>query len=152
MAFKTDHGGMALRADIKVAKHGSTWGTRLSQISKCEGEITLCTYSLSRDTSYLSRILDKRSANVTIIANVNFAEQARALKENTPRCGYFCRKAHMPKWRLSLRARFGFPVRTLSAVQIWRIPSASIARSHTIFARRNYSGFLNRITPRNWRL
>ena len=84
MAFKTDHGGMALRAEIKVAKGASSWRTRLSQLARSNGEIMLCTYSLPRDPSYLSGLLDKRAEGVTILANAKFRQQAYTLKARYP--------------------------------------------------------------------
>jgi phosphatidylserine/phosphatidylglycerophosphate/cardiolipin synthase-like enzyme len=83
--FKTDGGGLAIKADIKVssAASASTWNTRLSQIQHSCNEIFICTYSLP-NLEYLERILDKRSARITILANSKFVDKAYELKKSYP--------------------------------------------------------------------
>lgn len=84
MSFKTDCGGFAVRADIKIAAGASTWNTRLSQIARHKGEIFLCTFSLSRDMEYISQIFDKRSHDITLIVNSKFRDRATMLKQMYP--------------------------------------------------------------------
>ena len=84
MSFKTDHGGLAVKADIKVATQTSTWNTRLSQLLHGKAEITICTFSLPRSSVFLKKLFDKRSKNVTIIANSKFEAEAKSLKLSYP--------------------------------------------------------------------
>lgn len=81
MTLKTDGGGLAVSANIKVSStsSASTWNTRLSQIKRVKGEIFICTYSLP-DLKYIKQILDKRSTGITILANSKFLEKAIELK------------------------------------------------------------------------
>jgi len=83
MAFQTDNGGLALKADIKIGADASTWNTRLSQLSRTDAEVILCTYSLPNIPS-VRQILDRRSRNITLIVNARFAAQANALKRAYP--------------------------------------------------------------------
>jgi phosphatidylserine/phosphatidylglycerophosphate/cardiolipin synthase-like enzyme len=85
MAFKTDGGGIAVKANIKVSSSASasSWNTRLSQIKYQLGEIFICTYSLP-DQGYIGQILGKRSTGVTILANSKFLNKAKVLKTLYP--------------------------------------------------------------------
>lgn len=80
--FKTDGGGLATKANIKVSLGASTWNTRLSQIVRM-GPIYICTYSLPNQ-EYLDKIFSKRSHDITILAHKNFYEKALALKRRYP--------------------------------------------------------------------
>ncbi len=84
MSFKTDNGGLAVKADIKVAKQASTWNTRLTQLLRGKSEIIICTFSLPKGLGYLTKLLDKRTRGVTIIANRKFESEARMLKKLYP--------------------------------------------------------------------
>ena len=84
MSFKADQGGLAIRADIKVTTQVSTWNTRLTQLLRGKAEITICTFSLPRSSDCLAKLFDKRSKNVTIIANSKFEAEARMLKLRYP--------------------------------------------------------------------
>lgn len=84
MSFKTDHGGLAVRADIKVSTQASTWNTRLSQLLRGEAEIIICTFSLPKSSDYLMKLFNKRSRGVTIIANSKFESEALLLKTRFP--------------------------------------------------------------------
>ena len=84
MAFKTDGGGIALKLnDCKLAYGTSTWNTRLSQIGKMTGKITICTYSLP-DLPYIQQILDKRPYDITLIAHERFRDKAEILMDRYP--------------------------------------------------------------------
>ena len=83
MPFKTDNGGLALRANIKVSAAASSWSTRLSQIMSRDGEIIICTYSLP-NMDYIDKIFDKRSKEITILANSTFYSRALELKQKYP--------------------------------------------------------------------
>ena len=84
MSFKSDQGGLAVSADIKVSTQASTWNTCLTQLLRGKTEITICTFSLPRNSDYLKKLFDKRSKNVTIIANSKFETEARLLKLRYP--------------------------------------------------------------------
>lgn len=96
MAFSTDNGGEALRADVKLIDGASTWNTRLSQIGRVKSNLLICTEELLADKPefsrpcgelrYLQRILDKRDAlnpglsSVMIITNITSEAEAIELK------------------------------------------------------------------------
>lgn len=84
MSFKTDSGGLAVKADIKAATQTSTWNTRLTQLLRGKADITICTFSLPKGSDYLMKLFDKRSIGVTIIANSKFETEARMLKKMYP--------------------------------------------------------------------
>jgi phosphatidylserine/phosphatidylglycerophosphate/cardiolipin synthase-like enzyme len=85
MTFKTDGGGLAVKANIKVssAASASTWNTRLSHIGHNHCDIFICTYSLP-DLKYLGLIFDKRSEGITILVNSKFIDKAKTLKALYP--------------------------------------------------------------------
>lgn len=85
MSFKTDNGGLAVKANIKVSfsVSASSWNTRLSQIKKQEGEIFICTYSLP-DINYVRQIFEKRTSNISLLVNSKFTEQAKLIKKEFP--------------------------------------------------------------------
>ena len=84
MSFKTDSGGLAVRADIKAATQTSTWNTRLTQLLRGKADITICTFSLPKGSDYLTKLFSKRSIGVTIIVNSKFESEARLLKTLYP--------------------------------------------------------------------
>lgn len=84
MSFKTDCGGLALRANIKVSTQASTWNTRLNQLFRGSAPIILCTFSLPKNPAALDGLLGKRCDGITIIANSKFADEARLLKARYP--------------------------------------------------------------------
>ena len=84
MGYCTDSGGDAVKCnDIKIFSSKSTWATKLSQIGKIKGVVTITTYSLP-DISYARRILNKKSKNVYLIAHLKFHKKAMELKEEYP--------------------------------------------------------------------
>ena len=87
MSFNTDNGGLAVKVTEKIkvssSESASTWNTRLSQIAYQSGEIFICTYSLP-DLNYITRILDKRSTGITVLANSKFVDKAKELKKLYP--------------------------------------------------------------------
>jgi len=89
VSFKTDPGGLATKASIKVSSRASTWNTRLSQLLIGNKDIIICTFSLPKTDEYLGRLLQKRSNGVTIIANSKFGKQARMLKAQYPNLRIF---------------------------------------------------------------
>ena len=88
MAFKTDCGGVAMTAEVKLSKASTTWNTRLSQIHRMEGDIYICTFSLC-NREYISKILNRRSKDVTIICNSRYEANARQLKQDFPETRFF---------------------------------------------------------------
>ena len=97
MKYKTDGGGFATSCDdIKIFGNGSTWATKLSQISKSTGMLIIMTYgfkvrtgkygteALEDEHSYIREILDKKSTNVFIICNSNSIEDAKRIKRIYP--------------------------------------------------------------------
>lgn len=84
MSFRTDQGGLATRAEIKVSTQASTWNTRLTQLLRTKTEITICTFSLPKRPDSLIKLFDKRSKGVTIIANNKFEAEAKVLKTRFP--------------------------------------------------------------------
>lgn len=88
MAFRTDSGGVAMTAEVKLSRASTTWNTRLRQIHRMEGDIYICTFSLC-NYDYISRILERRSKDVTIICNSRYAENARQLKKAFPETRFF---------------------------------------------------------------
>jgi len=85
MAFKTDCGGVAMTADIKLSKRATTWNTRLSQIGRHDNEVVLCTFSLC-DFDYISKIVGKRfrGSGITIICNTKYLPNAYSIKKAFP--------------------------------------------------------------------
>ena len=82
MAFKTDCGGVAMTADIKLSKGATTWNTRLSQISRHDHLVTLVTFSLC-DFTYISKLVSKREAGagIRIICGDKYEWNAIQLKK-----------------------------------------------------------------------
>jgi len=85
MAFKTDCGGTALTANIKVSNKATTWNTRLSQIGRHDKAVTIVTFSLC-DFEYISKIVSKRKngAGITIVCNSKYEPNAWLLKRAFP--------------------------------------------------------------------
>ena len=85
MAFKTDCGGVAMTADIKLSKGATTWNTRLSQISRHDHLVTLVTFSLC-DFTYISKLVSKREAGagIRIICGDKYEWNAIQLKKQFP--------------------------------------------------------------------
>lgn len=90
MAFKTDCGGVAMTAEIKLSKAGTTWNTRLSQIGRNDSLVTLCTFSAG-DIDYLVKILSKRpfGAGIRIIGNEKCKWKMVRLKQMFPEAQFF---------------------------------------------------------------
>ena len=90
MSLKSDCGGTALVADIKLSKAGTTWNTRLSQIGRLDGLVTLCTFSAG-DIDYLSKILSKRTrgSGIRIIGNEKCEWKMVRLKYLFPDAQFF---------------------------------------------------------------
>ena len=90
MAFKTDCGGTALTADIKISNKATTWNTRLSQIGRHDKAVTIVTFSLC-DFDYISKIVSKRKggAGITIVCNSKYEPNAWLLKRAFPELRMF---------------------------------------------------------------
>ena len=90
MAFKTDCGGTALTADIKISNKATTWNTRLSQIGRHDKQVTIVTFSLC-DLGYISKIVSKREGGVgiTIVCNSKYEPNAWLLKRAFPKLRMF---------------------------------------------------------------
>jgi hypothetical protein len=84
MAFSDDGGGFAFSCDdAKISICASTWSTHLSQIARVAGPIFIMT-GLLPDTEYISRIIEKRPRDITIIANSAAGPDAELLKIKFP--------------------------------------------------------------------
>jgi hypothetical protein len=85
MSFRTDSGGMALEAEIKLSNKATTWNTRLDHISRHDRAVTLVTFSLC-DYDYICRIVSKRErgAGITIICNSKYESNAYLIKRAFP--------------------------------------------------------------------
>lgn len=84
MPFNDDNGGFAFACtDAKMSIGASTWASRLSQLGKASGEILILTHGLS-DVNYINKILDKRPADIWIVAHVSAELEARSLKAGRP--------------------------------------------------------------------
>lgn len=84
MVFSTDNGGFEF--DCKAAKMSlgsSTWSTRLSQLSKMTGRISILTADLP-DPEYAIVVLSKRPADIHIVAHLNAATAANKIKQALP--------------------------------------------------------------------
>ena len=82
--FKNDGGGEAISCnDMKLMWSTSSWGTRLSQIAKVSGMISIATYSIP-DVEKVCRIFEKRPTNIRLLAHLKFVERAREIKEIFP--------------------------------------------------------------------
>jgi len=90
MGFKTDCGGLALKAEIKLSNAASTWNTRLSQIGRTDDEIIIVTYSLC-SVEYIANILSKREGGkgITIICNSKYEHIVSALKQRYPQAHFY---------------------------------------------------------------
>jgi hypothetical protein len=84
MPFSDDNGGFAFSCDdAKMSICASTWNTRLSQIARVAGPISIMTGALP-DPEYISQIVGKRPRDMFIIANTNAQAEARSLKLRFP--------------------------------------------------------------------
>ncbi|HDS2714404.1 TPA: hypothetical protein QID56_003890 [Klebsiella pneumoniae subsp. pneumoniae] len=84
MVFKDDGGGFAFSCeDAKISICASTWGTRLSQLSRVNGPIFLMTGELP-DIDFISQIISKRPRDIFIIANSAAEMNAKILKRKFP--------------------------------------------------------------------
>ena len=85
MAFKTDCGGTAMTANIKLSNKATTWNTRLSQIGRHNEPVTIVTFSLC-EFEYISMILSKRDhgAGITLICNSKYEANAYVMKKAFP--------------------------------------------------------------------
>jgi hypothetical protein len=93
MAFKTDHGGYAANADIKVCLDGgSTWATKLSQIGRPPnyGPAFIVTTDLP-DLDYAEKVLSK-NPRIMLYAPENCETQLRELKKRLPELCCFVTK------------------------------------------------------------
>jgi len=81
MAFRTDNGGFAFKANDAKIQH-SSWGNRLSQLHKQKGTVRIITYSLP-DMAYVRRQLGRRPHDIYIIAHSKFSRRANEI------CGEF---------------------------------------------------------------
>lgn len=90
MMFRTDCGGAALKADIKISAGASTWNTRLSQIGKTNNDIIIVTYTLN-DYEYIKKIISKRyqGMGITILCNSKFLANAYHIKSCFPEIKMF---------------------------------------------------------------
>lgn len=98
MKYKTDNGGFATSCDdIKIFGNGSTWATKLSQLSKSTGKLIIMTYgfkvraskygteTIEDEHSYIREILDKRPTDIFIICNSNSIDDAKTIKKLYPK-------------------------------------------------------------------
>jgi len=83
MEMKTDTAGTVIEAKIKLSNFGVTWNTRLQKLLKQDGNITFCTYSIA-NMPFVTRLLQTRSENVTIIMNSRYAYLAQKYKNWYP--------------------------------------------------------------------
>lgn len=84
MAFSDDRGGFSFEcADAKMSLGSSTWNTRLSQIGRMSGHMYVMTRRLP-GIDYLSKIINKRPREISIIANCEAREAAEILKDRFP--------------------------------------------------------------------
>jgi hypothetical protein len=84
MVFKDDGGGFAFSCeDAKISICASTWGTRLSQLSRVNGPIFIMTGELP-DIVFISHIISKRPRDIFIIANSAAEMNAKILKRKFP--------------------------------------------------------------------
>ena len=84
MAFSDDNGGFVfLCQDAKFSVCASTWSTRLSQLGKTQGSLSIMTHHL-QNLDYIARIISKRLYNIFIIANIDARENAQLIKATFP--------------------------------------------------------------------
>lgn len=91
MSFKTDNGGFATTADIKIDLcNNSTWGTKLSQLGKAPnyGPAFVVTTDLP-DVDYAERVLAKNPSVVNLYAPKTCEPQLRELRKRLPQLGCF---------------------------------------------------------------
>ena len=84
MVFSTDNGGFEF--DCKAAKMSlgsSTWSTRLSQLRKMTGRVSILTADLP-DPDYAIGVLSKRPTDVHIVTHLNAASAAKKIKQALP--------------------------------------------------------------------
>jgi hypothetical protein len=84
MAFSDDNGGFAFSCeDGKMSICASTWNTRLSQLGRVAGPVSIMTGFLP-DLDYISQIVGKRPRDMFVIANTRAHLEARQLKSRFP--------------------------------------------------------------------
>lgn len=94
MAFKTDHGGYAANADVKVCLDGTpTWATKLSQLGRSPnyGHVFIVTTDLP-DLDYAVKVLSKNPRVVNLYAPESCETQLRELRKRLPELGCFAAK------------------------------------------------------------
>ena len=94
MSFKTDHGGYASRADIKIGfDSASTWGTKLSQIGKSPNySMAFVVTTDIPDVDYAEKVLSKNARITTLDAPESCEPQLRELRKRLPELGCFAAK------------------------------------------------------------
>lgn len=83
MTYRTDNGGIAIRAPIKLQSNGSSWGTRLSQLARQKGAVRIITYSLPR-MEYVQEQLGRRPENIQLVAHEKFRGRAAEIARTYP--------------------------------------------------------------------
>lgn len=107
MAFTTDNGGFRFECnDAKMSINASTWATRLSQLGKTTGRVSILTTELP-DPAYVIQILSKRPTDIHIVTHVN----ARAAAEHI--------KRELPEIRIALHHDLGAKALMVAPETVW---------------------------------
>lgn len=119
MAFKTDNGGFRFEcADAKMSISASTWATRLSQLGKTRGRVSILTTELP-DPAYVIEVLSKRPTDIHIVAHAI----ARAAAEHIKRA--------LPEIRIALHYDIGAKALMVAPETVW-IMSTDFGKKHRL--------------------
>lgn len=83
MCLRSDTAGPVVKADVKLSNYGVTWNTRLEQLSRDPAEVIICTFSLA-NMQFISKVLNRRSQGVTIVAHDSYRRIAEKIKQWYP--------------------------------------------------------------------
>lgn len=83
MIFKTDNGGFRFEcADAKMSISAGTWATRLSQLGKTAGRVSILTNEL-QDPAYVIKVLGKRPTDIHNVVHFKARAAAEHIKRAT---------------------------------------------------------------------
>ncbi|EUB86978.1 hypothetical protein [Pseudomonas sp. GM30] len=120
MSFTTDNGGFKFKCeDAKMSYNASTWSTRLSQLAKTKGRVSILTSELP-DPVYVLEVLSKRPRDIYIVTHI----KARAAAEHI--------KAALPEVRIALHHDLGAKALMVAPETVWIMSSDFGEKKHRI--------------------
>ncbi|MDD2133378.1 hypothetical protein [Pseudomonas kurunegalensis] len=119
MAFTDDNGGFRFECDdAKMSINASTWATRLSQLARMKGAVSILTTQLP-DPDYVIGVLSKRAWDIKIVAHVDAREGAERIKQV------------LPSVRIALHSDIGAKAILIAPDTVW-ILSGDFGKKHKL--------------------